>query len=350
MNVAMIGLDSMYWPTVWAEALREPSTTGPATTRRPAHRLVACCDLGVPPADVQAEIGQTPAEFAARYGIRHYQSLDEVLDREKIEAATVATRNTRMAAVAGRLIDAGIPCYIAKPVAASPADALMLAHKAQGRGVPCTGGVTTRCFDFYQAVHRMVAEGRIGKVVSMDVMHQHGGCAMFPPRTWYREPAEGGVPYWLGWYPLGTIRWLAGSPITTVSAAGCEVTHAVRGEHEVIHASGTTQNGVCWTCRIYFAAGGRWGFPMHEVEICGEKGIVRTATFNQHIEVFDEAGHRNVPVEPMPGDPVKTELLNWLDAVSRGRAWQPSISEVAHVVTACEALRRALRTGEVARV
>lgn len=347
MNLAQIGLDSMDWPIVWAEALRDERAATPATFRRETHRVVACCDLGVAPHAVAAEIGMTPTEFAARFGIRLYSTLDDLLDKERIDAALVSTRNTRTADVAGQLIDRDIACYISKPIAASPAEALMLAHKADKAGVPCTAGATTGCFPHFRAVHQAVHEHRLGRVVSVSVTHQHGSFASWPVRTWYREPAEGGVPYWLGWYPLDTVRWMAGSPIATIAAWGVNVTDAVRGEHEVISAVGTTQSGVCWSCRMYFAAGPGWNFPMDEVEVFGEKGIARTLDEGR-IQVFDDAGVREEPVDSASEAPVRRELLSWLGAVASRTVWHPTLKELAHTVTACEALRRALRTGQVA--
>ncbi len=348
MNIAQIGLDSMYWPIVWAEALRSPTATAPVASRE-SHRLVACCDLGVSPQDVKTEIGMTAAEFAAKHGLALYSTVEDLLAKETIDAALVATRHTRLPRVAAQLIERGVPCYIAKPMAASPADALLLADLAERRGVPATSGVTARCFDHYQAVHRIVQERRIGRVVSISIMHQHGSYAAWPERTWYRDPAEGGVPYWLGWYPLDAIRWFAGSPIATVTAYGVNVTNAVKGEHEVIAAGGTTQNGVCWTCRIYFAAGLKWRFPMHEVEVCGDKGIVR-ALSDSRIQVFDDLGASEQPVTPLPGAPVPRELLAWLGSLTGKAAWRPTLKELAHTVTACEALRRSLTTGQTAHV
>jgi len=349
MDVALVGLDSMYWPIAWAEALREHAATIPTASRRGAHRLVACCDLGVSSRAVATEIGMTPAEYASRYGARLHATLEDLLKNERIDAALVSTRNTRTAEIAGPLIDKGIPCYISKPIAAAPADALMLGHKAEKAGVPCTAGVTTRCFPHYQAVYQAIRAGRIGRVVSVSVMHQHGSYAAWPVQTWYREPAEGGVPYWLGWYPLETVRWMAASPIATVAAAGVNVTHAVRGEHEVIAAAGTTQTGACWSFRIYFAAGAKWRFPMHEVEVFGERGVVRTLS-DTRIQVFDDGGPREEAVDSPPGNPVHRELLAWLDSLAGKATWHPTLKELAHTVTACEALRRSLRTGEVAQV
>ncbi len=184
MNVAQVGLDSMYWPIAWAEALREHAATAPAASQRETHRLVACCDLGISTHDVAAEIGMTPADYAAKYGIRLYSTIEELLNKERIDAALVSTRNSRTAETAGLLIDKGIPCYISKPIAAAPADALMLGHKAEKAGVPCTAGVTTRCFPHYQAVHRAIRDGRIGRVVSVSVMHQHGSYGVWPAKTW----------------------------------------------------------------------------------------------------------------------------------------------------------------------
>lgn len=349
MNVVQVGLDSMYWPVVWAEGLRASATSAPTADRRKPPGLVACCDLGVAAEQVRAEIGMTPAEFAAKYGVPLCSTLVELVRKGHIDAALVSTRNTRMVEVAAALVDKGIPCYLAKPLAASPADAWLLADKAAKANVPCTSGITTRCLPHYQAVHKVIRDRRIGPVVSIDVMHQHGSYAPWPPKTWYREPAEGGVPYWLGWYPLETVRWVAGSPIAVVMAAGRNVTGTVPGESEVITAAGTTQSGVCWSCRIYFAAGSGWRFPMHEVEVVGEQGIVRTLT-ETRIQVFGETGAAEEAVVAPAGDPVQGELRAWLRSLGGRSVWQPTLKDLAHTVTACEALRRSLQTGRPAYV
>jgi predicted dehydrogenase len=148
---------------------------------------------------------------------------------------------------------------------------------------------------------------------------------------------------------LETVRWLAGGPIETIAAVGRDVTGTVRGEREVIVASGCTQNGVPFSVRVYFAAGLDWRFPMHEVEVFGREGVVRTLDA-ERIEVYDGKGRHEERVDTPPGDPVQREVLNWLRSLRGQAVWHPTLKELAHTVTACEALRRALVTGEPARV
>lgn len=342
MRIAQVGLDSPGWPIVWAEALCGALDTA---TPPPRHRLVACCDLGVRPHAVRAAIGMTPDEFAAKCGVRRYASVRELLAAQPIDAAFVATRNTCQPEAASQLIDAGVPCYVARPIAACPADALLLMHKAQSQAVPCTGGPTMRCLPHLRAIHRVLRHGRIGAVVSIDVVHRQVAGLEPLGSAWWREPGEGGMVYWLSWPPLETVRWFAGSPIKTIAAFGGRADRGGQGEVGVVHAAGTTQNGIGWSCRILQVEAAA-ALPSHAVEVCGADGVARACRADR-IEVVTAGGAREEAVAAPPGDPAQQEVVQWLDAVSRGSTWHSDLKDLAHTVTACEALRRALRTGDV---
>lgn len=153
------------------------------------------------------------------------------------------------------------------------------------------------------------------------------------------------MAYWLGWPPLETVRWLAGSPIKTIAALGGRADRGGRGEIGGVHAAGTTQNGIGWSCRILQVEAPA-ALPSLAVEVCGTDGVARACRADR-MEVVAAGEAFEETVAALPEDPTQQEVVRWLDSVSCGGTWHSDLKDLAHTVTACEALRRALRTGDV---
>lgn len=65
--------------------------------------------------------------------------------------------------------EAGKPCYIEKPLAASYEDCVRINRVSEQTGVPCFVAYYRRKLPYFNKVKEIVAQGTIGKVLTVQV-------------------------------------------------------------------------------------------------------------------------------------------------------------------------------------
>ncbi len=122
--------------------------------------------------------------------------------------------------------EAGKHLFLEKPVATTLADgqAIMQAWQTGGRVLQL--GYVLRETPFYQAVRRLVLEGRLGRIHTINLTDhlgvEHGASFM---RRWHRDSARsGGLMVHKGCHDLDLACWLLGArPVRVASFGGAEV-------------------------------------------------------------------------------------------------------------------------------
>ncbi|PZF75361.1 gfo/Idh/MocA family oxidoreductase [Aestuariivirga litoralis] len=132
------------------------------------------------------------ADFAARYQIPAWGTdLDAALAAPGIEAVYVSSTNEKHHAQAMAAIAAGKHVLCEKPLGMSLAEAGEMVRAAEARGVVFATNHHLRCAGSHRAIRAAVAQGRIGRVLSMRVHH----AVHLPPHLqgWrLNDPAAGG--------------------------------------------------------------------------------------------------------------------------------------------------------------
>lgn len=101
--------------------------------------LAAACDLDLSRAE----------RFCREYGFaRAYASLDEMLASERLDGCVTVMPVARIAGVAAKVLERGIPCVIEKPLGASLAEVERLAEDARRTGTPHMVSVNRRFMPF----------------------------------------------------------------------------------------------------------------------------------------------------------------------------------------------------------
>jgi len=130
--------------------------------------------------------------YAAAHDIPNADTeLSVLLDRPEIDAVYISTTNEKHRDQALAAIAAGKHVLCEKPLAMSVADARTMVEAARKAGVVFATNHHLRCSGAHRAAKALVAEGRIGKVLSMRVFH----AVMLPEhlRGWRLDsPAAGG--------------------------------------------------------------------------------------------------------------------------------------------------------------
>jgi predicted dehydrogenase len=327
LRCAVVGLDSAFWPAAFRQAILD----------HPDAELAGMCGLGLPPEVIRRDFVADVDAWLVERGERRADTLDELLEIG-FDAAFLCSRNTVMPDVAERLVAAGKHVFVAKPMAVGAADA---ARYLAGGSAVVTAGQLARTWEPWPTIRSLVADGRIGDVLSMRAVHQHGSYRDFPPQLWYADPAEGDAFTWLGWYAVDAIHAVMG-PIASVRGVGRQsasehgqLPDQLAGIFELADGRHATAD-VHWTI-------GPWGMAMHEGEVIGTEGVIRARGPGHVVQVLTAAGEELV--EHDGSDGLRAEVAAFLAAVRGNGAPAISCEDAVHIATVCAAWRDAAATG-----
>ena len=119
--------------------------------------------------ELAAVMRRTPGkatEFAARVPGQKcigYDNLDEFLKHPGLEAVYVATRPGTHAAIGKKVAEAGLACYVEKPVGRCSAETRDLVEAFDRKSLPLYTAYISRAYERTQAVRKLLKEGAIGE-------------------------------------------------------------------------------------------------------------------------------------------------------------------------------------------
>ena len=171
-----------------------------------------------------AEPSAAGKALAEQLGVPWAASHLELLERTQAQGAIVATPNASHVGMAIDCLERGVAALVEKPVADTVAEALALVQAQQRTGVPVLVGHHRRHNPINTRARSILQEGRLGRVVTANVM-----CTVLKPdayfdAAWRRQPGGGPVLINLI-HEIDMLRFLCGE-ITEVQALS---SNAVRG-------------------------------------------------------------------------------------------------------------------------
>ena len=171
-----------------------------------------------------AEPSAAGKALAEQLGVPWAASHLELLDRTQAQGAIVATPNASHVGMAIDCLERGVAALVEKPVADTVAEALALVQAQQRTGVPVLVGHHRRHNPINSRARSILQDGRLGRVVTANVM-----CTVLKPdayfdAAWRRQPGGGPVLINLI-HEIDMLRFLCGE-ITEVQALS---SNAVRG-------------------------------------------------------------------------------------------------------------------------
>ncbi len=192
-------------------------------------RIVALAD----PVAVARESAATLAPHASLY--EHPAAL---LRDERVEGVVVAAPTGDHAELAIQVLEAGRHLYLEKPIATSLNDAQRIIESWRATGRIGMVGFNYRWHPGYLAIRRAIADGDIGKVVSIRTTFCTSPGQLV---NWRKHPSTGGgVLLDLASHEVDLIRFVLGEPLTEVAAR-----LSTRGSSDdTAHLYGRTASGV----------------------------------------------------------------------------------------------------------
>ncbi len=216
-----------------------------------------------------ADPGPAGKALAGEYGLAWYPDHMTLLDRERPDAAVVATPNVLHVPVALDCIARSIPVLVEKPIADTVADARRLTGAAQAAGVPLMVGHHRRHNPIIRRAKRLISDGTLGTLVSATVM-----ALLLKPDdyfnvTWRRQ--AGGGPVLINLiHEIDLLRHLCGE-IASVQAI---TSNAVRGFAVEDTAAVVLRfvNGALGTISLSDTAVAPWSWDLSSGESVGFRG------------------------------------------------------------------------------
>lgn len=248
--------------------------------------------------------------------------------------------NTIEAAHAGKHI------FVEKPIALTLADLYAMRDAVRRAGVRTAVGFVVRWTPLAARLHRMIAEGALGKVFLADLDYWH---SRRRPET-YRRRATGGSALLLGGcHAIDAARFLIGADPIEVTARSGQVPTSPDDEYEfdcvetclVRYSSGAVG-------RISAAVKGHIPYQFN-IDILGDRGTVRNNRVFLHGDSEAEGFRRLDEPGPDSGDvghhPFDGLIRHFIDCIASGQETTISVENAVLTHEFCFAALLSERTG-----
>ena len=171
--------------------------------------LTAVCDLDK----------SRSKEYAEKYSVKSFQSVDDTIASEEFDGAIIATPTSTHVEIAKKLLEAKKHVFVEKPMTYKAEDGDMLAKLAQKNKVILTCGYIERFNPAVDTVKTIIDEKRYGELVMLEFHREN------------RMPLhikDVGIIYDTSVHDIDTANWLfGGMPHVVFARAG-----KIRHEHE----------------------------------------------------------------------------------------------------------------------
>ena len=149
------------WGIIGAGNVTE-NKSGPGLAKAEGSALVA----------VMRRDAHAAADYARRHGVpRHYADADALIHDDEVDAVYVATPPDSHADYAIRVARAGKPVYVEKPMARTAAECDAMIRAGAAADVPVFVAYYRRAMPRFELVHRLLDDGAIGTVLTVNVTH-----------------------------------------------------------------------------------------------------------------------------------------------------------------------------------
>lgn len=281
------------------------------------------------------------AGVAARYGANAYNHYHEMLEREALDAVTVAVPTRAHFRVASDVIRAGVHLLVEKPLAAEVAQAQQLVNAARDAGVVLAVGHIERFNPAVRELKRLIDAGALGKIST--VIAKRVG--IMPPQV-----KDANVIIDLAVHDIDILNYLFGEMPAFVTATAGYALLEKRYDHAEIflrYKSAGCFVQVNWitplkirTLSVTGDAGhAELNYVTQKLELFESTLAREYDTFGDFVVRFGEAHKTAVPVQVY--EPLRAELQ---DFIAAARAGGPPIVTGEDGLNALRIAMRALET------
>ena len=306
---------------------------------------------------------ETARDLAASLDVPWFADLSECLGSNPPDGVIVASPNTLHLAHGTACLNAGLPVLIEKPLAETVVAGRALAELSANTGTPVLVGHHRRHSAVIDAARRVLAEGGLGRLVSVNAMFWLNKPADYFDVTWRSEP--GGGPTYINLiHDIDLLQHLCG-PIVSVQAREA---NAVRG-FQVEDTSAIILefgNGALGTVTVSDAVSAPWSWELTAGEnpayprtdqSCYMIGGTKGSLSLPDLRIWSHEGAQSwwspmaterLPVEAR--DPVEAQLHHFCEVIAGRTATLVSAEDGLRNIEVLDAIKTAARTGEVVHI
>jgi len=256
--------------------------------------LAAFCD--VDKAKVEA--------YSKKYRVPAYTSLDEMIRKEKLDAATICTPASTHFSIASKTLSAGLHTFVEKPFATSTADAEKMIEEAKKAGRMLSVGFIERFNPPISELRKMISKRELGDLLLLE---------------FHRENKRGdnivdvGIVRDASVHDIDTACWLFESAPKVVFARVGRVQEPIQHEDFATILLGFSDQKTAFLVT-------NWVTPkrVRTLSAVFSAGVVDVDFVSQQTSIH-EAGGTRVPTRPFQ-EPLMLELKEFTSAVAEKRA------------------------------
>lgn len=280
-------MDTVRWGIIGVGDVTEVKS-GPGFQNAEGSQLVA----------VMRRTGAKAADYAARHGVpRWYDDADELIHDDEVDAVYIATPPDSHRDYAVRVLEAGKPVYVEKPMARTAEECGPMIQAADRAGLPLFVAYYRRAMPRFETVRKLLADGAIGELNAFSIRHlRPADPSEADALPWRLRPEVSGGGHFvdLASHTLDLLDHLLG-PVAKVT--GHATNSAGNGTAEdLVGAVLEHESGVVGTGLWCFNAGER----LDEIQLVGSRGTLSFSAFDeQPLELQTIDGRRSIPA-PYP--------------------------------------------------
>lgn len=355
-----VGVVGTSW---WADAMHLP-----ALAAHPGAQVVAICGRNRERADAAALRWQIP---------RFYTDVEQMLEREALDALIVATRNDSHHPIAMGAIERGVHVLCEKPLALNYAEALQMERAARHYGINTMIPFTYRYMPAVRYLKQLMDEGYLGRPYHLNMRYYTGFGRSGDSYHWRFDlgRAGAGVVGDLGSHFLYLAEWFYGEIVAVSARLGRLVPRPARNELGESYEAGDDLafltleflNGAMGSIHVSSLAYEETPFGQsHQMEFHGSEGtLYHRSDWDREQRVagarVGEGAVRELPIpETIWGDLRRDTVHNtyrdtfrrtdvmtrgFISDILAGRASEPDFGVGAHIQRVIEAAQRSDREG-----
>ncbi len=281
-------------------------------------------------------------DYSEEYGAeKYYTSVEDALKDDAIEAVDLCLPPSEHCPVAVQAMNAERHVLVEKPMCLTVVEADEMIEAADRNGVILMCGQSRRFNDPLMAAHKMLNEGKIGKLIHISAAA--GGKTEKAAVSWWKDPAVTGpsnlVANWSSHY-VDQVLWMAGKRPLRVYAEGASYNDEVAGNDEFAVIIGFEDGLMCSYQHSYNASFSGLG----GVAYMGTEGTITLKGSEVHLNGKKVEGvGTNV-------NNFAAEIKEFVTAIRESRQPMASGREIRPVIAVMEAIIRSAETHEVVRV
>jgi UDP-N-acetylglucosamine 3-dehydrogenase len=271
-------------------------------------------------------------QVAKKFNTKSFRDYRELVG--KVDAVSIAVPTKVHKVVALDFIEAGVHVLIEKPIADNSLDAIEIIKAAEKKNVIVAVGHIERFNPAVVKLKEVIDRGLLGEIITMSAKR----VGPFAPRV-----SDVSVLIDLAVHDIDVMRYITSSEVVKVYARGRKIRVDSLAEDYglIVLTFNNGADGLVETNRLT-------PYKVRELVIVGTKGIAYLNYIDQRLTLYNDEWVREAKI--VKEEPLKLELLDFIEAVSRGRKPKVTVYDGFIALKIAEEAHRSIELGQAVNV